>query len=288
MTIDCVRKPGDCLRLLVTPAAPGPWNMAVDQVLMSGLERAGTGAYLRFYRWDPPTLSFGRFQRPETIIDLERLPTSGIGAVRRASGGKMVFHADELTFAMGVPIARLRAVAPEARDFLGWFRAALLPLVDALCELGVPASFPAEENSERPRHSHQAGIRQVHCYAATIGHSLMAGGRKLVGAAGIERNGILAIHGSLPIAPVELPREIFRKPPETGVEQGMAFLQEWLSAEEVGRLPERTMERMKTRFGFPTAARVSLDTDETALVERLAAETFADLAWPDRHRDGTG
>lgn len=273
---------GTRLRLIVTPPASGPWNMAVDEVLMNGLEKDQSGGYLRFYRWNPPTLSFGRFQHPETIIDLERLPEADIGAVRRASGGKMVFHADELTFSIGLPIAMIRQVAPEAHDFLGWFQAALAPLVDGLRNLGVPAEFPAEQQRPRNRDSHEAGVRQVHCYAATIGHSLMAAGKKLVGAAGIERNGILAIHGSLPISPVALPVDLFRRPPEAGVEQGMAFLRDWLSSEALDLLPRLVFEEMKARLCFAYAEEISLQPEETEKADRLAGEKYADLFWPNR------
>jgi len=256
--------------------------MAVDETLMDSLERDPAGGYLRFYRWDPPTLSFGRFQRPETIIDLERLPGSGIGAVRRASGGKMVFHADEMTFSIGLPIALIRKAAPDAGDFLGWFQAALTPLAEALRALGVPAGFPNGPPRDRDRNqgARHAAARQIHCYAATIGHSLLAAGKKLVGAAGIERNGILAIHGSLPISPVSLPEGLFRRQPEAGVEQGMAFLRDWLSSADLERLPALTLETMRTRLGFPHAEMVSLTDQERNRAADLAAAKYTDLAWP--------
>ena len=272
------------LRLLLTPPASGPWNMAVDDHLLAGLEKDPSAGYLRFYRWSPPTLSFGRFQHPETIIDPERLSEAGIGAVRRASGGKMVFHADEWTFSLGLPVSSIRVSFPEARDFLGWFQAALSPLAETLVRLGVPAAFPDEKAGKRlrGREAHQAGIRQIHCYAAAAGHSLLAGGKKLVGAAGIERNGVFAIHGSLPVRPVPLPPDIFRRRPEIEGERDMAFLRDWLSEDGLQSLPLQVHEAMKGRFGLASREEQPLAPDEREWVERLAREKYADLFWPDR------
>src|SRR5207249_11452781 len=39
----------------------GEYNMAMDEALLEEVASHG-GAYLRFYRWDPPTLSLGRNQ----------------------------------------------------------------------------------------------------------------------------------------------------------------------------------------------------------------------------------
>ena len=50
------------LRLIVSPAADGAWNMAVDEAL---LEAAGGASppTLRFFTWDPACLSLGFNQK---------------------------------------------------------------------------------------------------------------------------------------------------------------------------------------------------------------------------------
>ena len=272
------------LRLLRTPPAPGPWNMAVDEYLMAELEKDSAAGYLRFYRWAPPTLSFGRFQHPETIIDPGRLSEAGVAAVRRASGGKMVFHADEWTFSLGLPIRSIRERFPEARDFLGWFQAALTPLAETLVRLGVPVAFPEDRPGQRlrARETRQAGIRQIHCYAVAAGHSLLAAGKKLVGAAGIERNGVFAIHGSLPVSPVPLPVAIFLRRPEIEGEEGMAFLRDWLTEAALETVPLLVHRAMKDRFGFESGEELPFGPAEREETERLAGEKYADLFWPDR------
>src|SRR5437667_10279877 len=73
----------------------GEYNMAMDEALLEEVACHG-GAYLRFYRWDPPTLSLGRNQ-PNTFYDLP--------IVRRPTGGQAVWHEHELTYAAVAPIA---------------------------------------------------------------------------------------------------------------------------------------------------------------------------------------
>jgi lipoate-protein ligase A len=47
---------------------------------------------LRFYRWQPSALSFGKNQVPENEIYLDTCEQLGIDVVRRISGGGTVYH----------------------------------------------------------------------------------------------------------------------------------------------------------------------------------------------------
>jgi lipoate-protein ligase A len=80
------------LRLLIDPPAPGPWNMAVDDVLLD-LAAATGQATLRFYQWQQPTLSLGYFQ----ALDNRRqhAASQDCPVVRRATGGGGVLHHPE-------------------------------------------------------------------------------------------------------------------------------------------------------------------------------------------------
>src|SRR3954468_3406570 len=69
--------------------------MALDEVLW----QTATTPSLRFYRWDHPALSFGYFGRYQDVAEYERQRD----IVRRCTGGGIVFHGTDLTYALIVP-----------------------------------------------------------------------------------------------------------------------------------------------------------------------------------------
>src|SRR6267154_2578314 len=75
--------------------ADGPTQMAADEVLLEHAV-ATTRPALRFYVWNPPTLSLGYFQK-----FADRL--SGLPVVRRQTGGGAIVHDHELTYALALP-----------------------------------------------------------------------------------------------------------------------------------------------------------------------------------------
>ena len=88
------------VRLIIDPPSPGPWNMAVDEVLLQDAVDNGHAA-LRFYQWSEPTLSLGYFQRYE---DRNQHAASRASAVvRRQSGGGAILHDRELTYSLILP-----------------------------------------------------------------------------------------------------------------------------------------------------------------------------------------
>src|SRR6266542_3840010 len=71
-------------------------NMAMDEVL---LEYA-TVPSIRFYRWHSPALSFGYFGRFAHVACY----AGDRDLVRRWTGGGIVFHGDDLTYSIVIPV----------------------------------------------------------------------------------------------------------------------------------------------------------------------------------------
>jgi lipoate-protein ligase A len=101
----------DECRVIVDSAAPGAWNMAVDEALL--LEAAAGGlATLRFYAWSEPTLSIGYFQR---VADRARhAPSRECAVVRRQTGGGAILHDREITYSLVLPASHPLARQPTA------------------------------------------------------------------------------------------------------------------------------------------------------------------------------
>lgn len=78
------------VRLLPPMTGSPAWNMAVDEALLRTVGQGRARPTLRFYRWQPPALSVGRFQSLGGQVRLEILQAEGIGLVRRPTGGRAV------------------------------------------------------------------------------------------------------------------------------------------------------------------------------------------------------
>jgi len=160
--------------------------MAVDERLMESV-REGSGPILRFYRWSPACLSFGRNQPTAGgSLDPDRLARLGVDVVRRPTGGRTVLHGDELTYAV---------VAPDR--IFGTPRAAYRRinsiLLEGLARLGAPVSLQGALAGRSPIPS------TVPCFAEPVEGEVLAVGRKLIGSAQLCRDGVLLQHGSLPL-----------------------------------------------------------------------------------------
>ena len=105
----------------------GPEQMALDEALLETTERP----LLRVYRWVEPTVSFGYSLPLASVRD--RFPT--LPCVRRWTGGGIVEHLDDWTFALLVPSSEpLASVRPIQAYRLIHFEVAA-----ALTKVGCPA-----------------------------------------------------------------------------------------------------------------------------------------------------
>lgn len=91
------------LRIIHDGPLTGPENMARDEALLNRVGRGESPPTLRFYQWDPPTISLGYFQK---YADYETLPSPAgdLAVVRRQTGGGAILHDQELTYSITVPL----------------------------------------------------------------------------------------------------------------------------------------------------------------------------------------
>jgi lipoate-protein ligase A len=160
----------------------GPENMALDDALLHDAAASGR-AFLRLYRWSPPCLSFGRHEPARTRYDRAAIERRGWDVVRRPTGGRAVWHDDEITYALAAPIAAFGSL-PES------YRAIHERLAAALRALGVPAELA-------PRNGRPLELSAGACFAAPVGGEVTAQGRKIVGSAQVRMGTAFLQHGSI-------------------------------------------------------------------------------------------
>lgn len=157
--------------------------MAVDVALLDEANRSGR-VVGRFYRWDPPTLSFGRNEPVAELYDLDAIARRGIATVTRPTGGKAVWHEHEVTYAVAAPIAVFGSLRSAYGEIHG-------RLAKVLRSLGVDAVLAPARRPAGPL----AG--PTSCFAQPVGGEIMALGRKLVGSAQVRRGPAFLQHGSI-------------------------------------------------------------------------------------------
>jgi len=174
-------------KLLIEPGPlPGAWNMAVDEFLFHRVE-AAPGTYLRFYQWDKPTASLGYSQAAPKVIDLDFCRRHGIGIVRRSTGGKLVLHDREVTYAVA---------SSDAGIFTETLRESYQLISRALMRgLELMGLAPGMAGTSPP-----AYIRGVMpCFALPARDEIEIGGKKIIGSAQKRTGAAFLQHGSIPL-----------------------------------------------------------------------------------------
>lgn len=183
-------------RIIRSEPADGAWNMAVDEAILEAVLAGQAPPTLRFYTWQPYSLSLGYFQRAARSADRAELARRGWTLVRRPTGGRGVLHADELTYSIAAPASLFAQF--EGSGVTQTYLAISKGLAEGLRIAGVPCDIAPE----RAHRDTTASARQASaaCFDSPSSYELTAGGRKIVGSAQTRRGDALLQHGSIPMS----------------------------------------------------------------------------------------
>jgi lipoate-protein ligase A len=254
-------------RWLSPRTADGATHMAMDQAVAACADQVGRPT-VRIYQWTPYCISLG-FHQNADILDLPRCKREGIDVVRRPTGGRAVFHAEEWTYA---------AVFPA-----GWAGANKLEtiyqkigegLVQGLNRLGVPAKM---EMRPLDMHTHYQSELASSCFSAAAKHEIVADGKKLVGSAQRKFSTAILQHGSILTGDAHARLPLFFRGSDPAQKERMS---KTISEKTVcvrsllGRLPEFEEGVEAIRNGMEEALKIRFETGEFSASEKSA---MADL-----------
>ncbi|MBI4172892.1 MAG: lipoate--protein ligase family protein [Actinobacteria bacterium] len=259
----------DRWRLLVTEPSDGATNMAVDEAVWRG-RRAGTSPpTVRFFAWQPPTVSLGYGQPLANDVDVEACRRLGVGIVRRPTGGSAIYHDGperELTYSVVASAGDLGG-ATDLLQTYHWIGRALLR---GLTGLGAPVEMVAVAGADGPT--------PAFCFARTGRYELEIRGRKVVGSAQRRQGGTFLQHGSILLG-VDEPRLCALFPTTRDPLSTLTTLEAAL-----GHRPK--FDDVCAALAAAFEAEHGLDfkpdgitADETAAVARLVAERYATAEW---------
>lgn len=167
------------------------FNMALDEAL---LEWHGKGEFppiIRFYGWNPPTLSIGYFQKVEKEINMSAVKELGLGFVRRPTGGRGVLHDEELTYS--VIVSENHPKMPKSVTEA--YRVISEGILKGFHLLGLDAYFAIPRSEEQK--STLKNPRSAVCFDAPSWYELVVEGRKVAGSAQTRQQGVILQHGSI-------------------------------------------------------------------------------------------
>ncbi|WP_176583471.1 lipoate--protein ligase family protein [Priestia megaterium] len=167
------------------------YNMALDEALLEWHSKGEIPPTIRFYGWNPPTLSIGYFQKAEKEINFDKVKELGLGFVRRPTGGRGVLHDEELTYSVIVSeeYPNMPKTVTEA------YRVISEGLLEGFRSLGLEAYF-AIPRSEEEKNSLKNPRSSV-CFDAPSWYELVVEGRKIAGSAQTRQKGVILQHGSI-------------------------------------------------------------------------------------------
>ncbi len=258
-------------RLLVTEPHDGATNMAVDEALLRSRLSGDGPPTVRFFAWDPPTISLGYGQRVDAAINLSLATGVGIGLVRRPTGGSAVYH-DSWEREVTYSVVASADDHPGFDDLLETYRIIGSALVSGLRRLGVRADLvPARRLPGGP---------PAFCFARTGSYEVEVEGKKIIGSAQRRQSGAFLQHGSILLgANAERLRALFPQDDPLGE---MTTIETVLDCRPSFR---ETVEAMVSGFEAVFGTRLSpgeISGKERALIERLVLAKYAAPAWTER------
>ncbi len=166
-------------------------NMAIDEAILIAHSERKAPPTVRFYGWNPPTLSIGYFQKAEDEVNFAGLKSRGIGFVRRPTGGRAVLHDAELTYSLIVSedYPGMSGSVTEA------YRILSEGLLHGFRRLDLDARMVNLADEQEKMKYAAAG--SAACFDSPSWYELVVEGKKVAGSAQVRQKGVVLQHGSI-------------------------------------------------------------------------------------------
>jgi lipoate-protein ligase A len=167
------------------------FNMAMDEALLDWHSEGLIPPVIRFYGWNPATLSIGYFQKVDKEIDMEKVKELGLGFVRRPTGGRGVLHEHELTYSVIVSedYPDMPATVTQA------YRVLSEGLLKGFQNLGLDAYFSVPDTPEK--RANLKSPKSAVCFDSPSWYEMVVEGKKVAGSAQTRQKGVILQHGAI-------------------------------------------------------------------------------------------
>ena len=250
-------------RLIPLETNNGFKNMALDEAILNQAINGKSYNTIRFYKWDPSTVSIGRHQSLSAEVEMNTLKKLNFNVVRRITGGGAVFHDSirEITYSIVCPIKFLKELT--AHSVLEQFELIEHGIVNGLTDYGL---IPVK------------GV--IHCPA------IFLDGKKFSGNAQLRKKNYILQHGTILL---EIDPELMYSVLKAPYNVSKSRMVKSVYAKCVGvkeKLPnyEETSFLKSLRKGFEKTLHINLKEgiytqEELDLAEKLEKEKYSNQKW---------
>lgn len=172
-----------------TGLSSGAKNMAIDEFLATRLVPLEQVPVFRIYAWQPYAISLGYGQKREAL-DVKKCEEDGFDIVRRPTGGRAVFHAEEITYSVIIPITS----ASYSPEILAMYKTISRGLSAGLRLSGINAELVKREIKESKSSAYKNNIP---CFSFSAQYEIAFNNKKLVGSAQRRYKQAVLQHGSI-------------------------------------------------------------------------------------------
>ena len=166
----------------------GEFNMAYDMELTEKIKNSDK-SFIRVYQWKPYAISLG-YNQILSGIDEDLCKKAGVDIVRRPTGGRAVFHIEELTYSV--------VMKNENGSISSTYRFISEILLKSFSRYHpLLAEYISFEKAHINMKEHYTKQQSFVCFSASALNEIKANGKKLVGSAQRRMGNILLQHGSI-------------------------------------------------------------------------------------------
>lgn len=148
-------------------------NMAIDEAIFIAFEKGLVPKTIRLYGWKPPAISIGYFQKTSKLFQQKRLKEISLDLVRRPTGGRAVFHEEELTYSI---VSGLDTFSESG--IVESYRIISHALIKGLKNLGVSAEISSQRKRRRG-----SDMVSASCFSSPSLYEVLVQGKKVIGSA---------------------------------------------------------------------------------------------------------
>jgi lipoyl(octanoyl) transferase len=164
-------------------------NMAIDEAILQETIKNKKHPTIRFYGSSPAAVSIGYFQDAKKELNIEKCRSQGIDIARRITGGRAVFHFNEITYCIAA--GEQEKIFPA--NISGTYNVISRCIARGLRDLGIKADLAEDGRIQMKEEMNSC------CFVVPSKNELLVNGRKICGSAQIRRRGGFLQHGLLPV-----------------------------------------------------------------------------------------